>query len=68
VTEEKEGQPGIARLGDLHKAGDITDVLGHVLDVKPLSFRFSAAAHIDRKDRKASLRKLFGRPGVLTAV
>ena len=68
VAEQEHRQAGIARLRDLHGAGDVAHIVGDILDIEALAFRLAAAAQIERVNREAALHELLGRPDVLPAV
>ena len=60
VAEQEDGQAWIARFASF-TLRNVAHIIGNVLDIKALAFRFSAPAQIERIDREAGGRELLGR-------
>jgi hypothetical protein len=68
VTEQEDGQAGLARFRQLHEAVYVAGVVTDVLDPETLTVGLAAAAQVQCVHGKAAGHELFGYPQVLTAV
>jgi hypothetical protein len=64
----EDRQTGMARLGDLHGARQVGNIVGDILDVEALALRLAAAAQIEREYRMALLHQFAGGPEILAAM